>query len=423
MLDSLFRGKTALTGRKQADITGLIGQYAHGNEPSHHMAYLYNFVGQPYKTQGLIHQIMDELYHASPDGLSGNEDCGQMSAWYVFSALGFYPVTPGSGTYIIGVPRFEYATIRLEKGNDFQIRTKGLSNENRYIQEVWLNGKPYQKSFINIEDIASGGLLEFRMGPEPGKVFGIEPDKRPQQNIDGQELMAVPFIQATSKTFTDQIEVRLGHQNQEAIIYYTTDGSHPDLSGEVYRDPLILNKTVEIHAFAMENEKSSAIVSANYYRIPAGRSIELYTEYSPQYHAGGDIALIDRQRGQTDFRTGSWQGYHGVDLLAIVDLGKKQKINRIAAGFLQDEQSWIFMPEWVEFSFSDDGINFEKAGRVLNTISVYHNGSLIKDFELDTKRKSARFIKVMAKNRAVCPPGHSGAGEPAWIFVDEIVIN
>ncbi len=423
MLDSLFRGKTALTGRKQADITGLIGQYAHGNEPSHHMAYLYNFVGQPYKTQELIHQIMDELYHAAPDGLSGNEDCGQMSAWYVFSAMGFYPVTPGSGTYIIGVPRFENAEMQLENGSVFQVKAKGLSNENRYIQEVWLNGNPYQKSYISFEDIASGGLLEFRMGPESGKTFGIEPETWPKQSINGPELTAVPFIQAPSKTFTEQIEVKLGHQNQEVKIYYTTDGSLPDLSSMVYSGPLILDKTAEIHAFAVENGKASAIVSANYYRIPPGRSIELRTEYSPQYHAGGDIALIDRQRGQTDFRTGSWQGYHGVDLLAIIDLGKKQKIDRVAAGFLQDERSWIFMPEWVEVSFSDDGINFEKAGRIANTISVYHTGSLIKDFELDTKRKSARYVKVMAKNRAVCPPGHLGAGEPAWIFVDEIVIN
>ena len=423
MLDSLFRGKTALTGRKQADITGLIGQYAHGNEPSHHMAYLYNFVGQPYKTQELIHQIMNELYHAAPDGLSGNEDCGQMSAWYVFSAMGFYPVTPGSGIYIIGVPRFENVSMQLENGAVFQVKTIGLSKENRYIQEAWLNESPYQKGFISFEDIAHGGVLTFKMGPEPGKKFGVQPDMKPKQSIDSNRLTAVPYIQASSKTFTEQIELKLGHQNPGAKIFYTTDGSLPDSGSAVYSNLLIVDKTAEINAFASYHGKASTIISAHYYRIPPGRSIVLNTDYSPQYHAGGDIALIDRQRGQTDFRTGSWQGYHGVDLVAVVDLGKKQKIDRIAAGFLQDEHSWIFMPEWVEFSISDDGVNFEKAGRVANTLSVYHTGSLIKDFELETKRKTARFVKVVAKNRAVCPPGHLGSGEPAWIFVDEIVIN
>ena len=135
-LDALFNAESKTTGREQVDVTGLIGQYAHGNEPSHHMAYLYNFVNKPYKTQEKVRQILTELYKNDPDGVSGNEDCGQMSAWYVLSAMGFYPVTPASNDYIIGKPLFKKATIHLENGKQFVISAKNLSDKNIYIESV-----------------------------------------------------------------------------------------------------------------------------------------------------------------------------------------------------------------------------------------------------------------------------------------------
>ncbi|MDX1462940.1 MAG: GH92 family glycosyl hydrolase, partial [Marinirhabdus sp.] len=141
-LDTLFTATSKTSGRNQADITGLIGQYAHGNEPSHHMAYLYNFVNSPQRTQELIHQIVTELYSNSPDGISGNEDCGQMSAWYIFSTLGFYPVTPGSNQYIIGTPLFPKATIHLENRKEFTIDAPDVSDTHIYIASAQLNGKP-----------------------------------------------------------------------------------------------------------------------------------------------------------------------------------------------------------------------------------------------------------------------------------------
>src|SRR5215216_4843108 len=135
-LDQLFTVDSRTTGREQADITGLIGQYAHGNEPSHHMAYLYNYAGQPWKTQSRVRQIMDEFYKPTPDGLIGNEDCGQMSAWYVLSAAGFYPVTPGSQTYVIGSPLFPEVRFNLENGKSFVIRSINASDRNVYIQSA-----------------------------------------------------------------------------------------------------------------------------------------------------------------------------------------------------------------------------------------------------------------------------------------------
>lgn len=166
-LDTLFSIHSNLSGGDvPIDITGLIGQYAHGNEPSHHVAYLYNYVGQNHKTQEKVHQIMKELYTDKPDGLCGNEDCGQMSAWYVFSAMGFYPVNPAAGIYDLGKPMVNKATLTV-KDKPFEIIAHDLNNQNRYVQSVKLNGKEHDESFISHADVVNGGTLEFFMGNKP----------------------------------------------------------------------------------------------------------------------------------------------------------------------------------------------------------------------------------------------------------------
>jgi len=167
-LDTLFTTESVLRGENVSlDITGLIGQYAHGNEPSHHIAYLYNYAGQPWKTQYWTSYIMDSLYTSGVDGLSGNEDCGQMSAWYIFSSLGFYPVNPVSLTYQIGSPKFEEISIQVSGEQDFLITSENLGPENPYIQKVTLNGQPLERSYLRHSEIMAGGSLHFVMGPQP----------------------------------------------------------------------------------------------------------------------------------------------------------------------------------------------------------------------------------------------------------------
>ncbi len=179
-LDSLFILESKLGHGASADISGLIGQYAHGNEPSHHISYLYAFAGQQWKTSQKVRFIMDLLYSDKPDGLSGNEDCGQMSAWYVFSSLGFYPVNPANGVYVFGSPVFEKTTIQLGEGKTFEIQAENVDNSNIYIQSVTLNGEPYHKSYITHQDIMKGGILKFEMGSNPNKEFGKAPQFRPK---------------------------------------------------------------------------------------------------------------------------------------------------------------------------------------------------------------------------------------------------
>ena len=164
-LDELFTVQSDLEGEASPDISGLIGQYAHGNEPSHHTLYLYSMTGQPWKTAEKVRQVLTTLYHAEPDGLSGNEDVGQMSAWYVLSSLGFYQAEPAGGRYWFGSPLFDSATIKV-KGGKFVINVIDNSQQNKYIQSITLNGKPYTKGYIDFKEIEKGGELTINMGPE-----------------------------------------------------------------------------------------------------------------------------------------------------------------------------------------------------------------------------------------------------------------
>nr|MBC8435959.1 glycoside hydrolase family 92 protein [Bacteroidota bacterium] len=346
-LDQLFSATEETTGRDQSDISGLIGQYAHGNEPSHHMAYLYDYVGQPWKTQKLIHQIRGEFYTNRRDGLCGNEDCGQMSAWYVFSALGFYPVTPAADIYAIGTPQFPFSKINLENGKSFTIRANRINMRSFYIQSCSLNGKDLNSPFITYQDIMNGGELVFEMGPVPNKNWGVDVQSTVhslQSPITEHLIQPVPFIKQGKSTFFDSTVITLSSPDSNARIYYQILGSHSSstwrpASGHsyiLYSSPLIVHETTTIRAYAQKDEgEPSHIIESTFHKIPENRKIKLNTAYASQYSAGGDIALIDFKKGSENFKTGVWQGYEGVDLKAIVDLGKVQEVNKISVGFLQ----------------------------------------------------------------------------------------
>ena len=179
-LDSLFVVEGDMGEGASSDISGLIGQYAHGNEPSHHVAYLYPYAGEQWKTAEKVRYIQDEFYTDQPEGIIGNEDCGQMSAWHVMSALGFYQVNPSNGVFVFGSPLFGKASVRLKDGKTFDVVAQNNSKDNIYIQSVTLNGQPYDKSYILYDDIMEGGNLTFVMGNTPNKQFGAAPENRPK---------------------------------------------------------------------------------------------------------------------------------------------------------------------------------------------------------------------------------------------------
>ena len=179
-LDSLFIVHGDMGKQASNDISGLIGQYAHGNEPSHHVAYLYPYAGAQWKTAKIVRQIQKDFYTDQPDGIIGNEDCGQMSAWHILSALGFYQVNPSNGVFVFGSPLFDKASVNVGNGKRFEVIAKNNSPKNIYIQSVMLNGKPYENAWISYQDIMKGGTLTFTMGDQPNKSFGAAPQNRPK---------------------------------------------------------------------------------------------------------------------------------------------------------------------------------------------------------------------------------------------------
>ncbi len=422
-LDQLFDAANQTTGRHQVDITGLIGQYAHGNEPSHHMAYLYNYAEQPWKTQKRVQEIMDEMYSIHPDGLIGNEDCGQMSSWYVLSAMGFYPVTPGDTIYAIGSPALKEAVIQLENGNSFKI-SADIGRDKPYIRELHLNGKPYKKSYISHQTIMKGGELEFVMSTEPNRAFGTGEGNFPVAAINAKSIMPGPFSDATQRSFSGTAEFTLKSVVPDAKIYYTLDGSDPDRSARLYTDTIRLNRSAHVKFFALHEDLGrSNTVEMDLVKFPEGRSITLATEYHRQYTAGGDSALIDGIRGEENFRLGAWQGYNGPDLSATIDLGKQQRLYKLTTGFLQDINSWIFMPEQVEYYYSNDGENFKLLGIVENEVPEDQWGVIVKDYSLRFRPVNARYVRVVGKSGVMCPDWHKGRGNELFIFADEILIN
>jgi predicted alpha-1,2-mannosidase len=420
-LDALFSVSSQTTGRHQSDITGLIGQYAHGNEPSHHMAYLYAFTGTPWKGQNRIRQIMEEMYSNQPDGLSGNEDCGQMSAWYLFSALGFYPVTPGLDYYVIGSPAVRSAKLNLENGNVFEIDVQG---EGPYIQSMKLNDAPYTKLYLPHDRIMAGGTLAFQMGESPNKDLGREANAIPGSRISSHLIVPVPGIRNAKTAFFDTDTLILDHPMDNLSLRYTLDGSIPSAeNGESFDGPVVIDKSTELKAVAIHPELgSSKVITASFFKIPEKRKISLGTGYAPQYAAGGDKALIDFITGGDDYRTGEWQGYQKVDLQATVDMGEEKQLSEIGINFLQDENSWIFMPESVSFFISSDGNSFTEIDQLTHDISPKDKGSITRYFSVKRPVKT-RFVRVVGKNRGMCPSWHKGAGGKAWIFADEIIIK
>jgi len=430
-LDELFSTSSQTTGRDQADITGLIGQYAHGNEPSHHMAYLYAYAGAPQKTQKVLHQIKTEFYKNDPDGLIGNEDCGQMSAWYVFSSLGFYPVCPGNPKYVIGAPSFEKAIIHLENGKDFTINAVNVDEKNFY-----LSGTTHFS--IDHSQIMGGGTLSFHMRDTPENFKKDEKYFFPESRVMLSNFVPVPTIKTGGRTFQGMDMYSIHSSDTTLQLEYTFDNpfcyedscSH-DISlynsGE-FGNPMDESYTIWARA---ENKKTGFVskwVSASQHKIEHEYSIEIKSKYNPQYTAGGDNGIIDGLKGDVDWRKGGWQGYQNQDFECIIDLKEAKQIQEISATFLQDTRAWIFFPTQVEIYTSYDGKEYSKFGTMPVTTFKSPTDNLNASIEKAssfTKPITCQYVKIIAKNYGKLPTWHQGygmEGDNAFIFLDEITI-
>lgn len=240
-LDNLFTTKMQYELGDDTDVSGLIGQYAHGNEPSHQMAYLYNYSGAAWKTQQMVRKIMLTQYKDTPAGLCGNEDCGQMSAWYVLSAMGFYSDCPGKAVYSIGSPIFSKVKIHLDNGKTFTLTANNNSEANKYIQSAMLNGKTLNHSSLLHADIVNGSSLVLEMGNVPNKEWAKNIDLKKEYNA-----APIAYLTESSDVFIDRFRVDIKSDDPDVEIYYTLDGSEPNKKSYQFIKPFEINKSTDL---------------------------------------------------------------------------------------------------------------------------------------------------------------------------------
>ena len=428
MLDSLFFGTAQMTGREQADLTGIIGQYAHGNEPGHHAPYMYNYVGQPWKTQQVVRRILTELYQDAPDGLCGNEDCGQMSAWYVMSAMGFYTIAPGSNQYELGSPIFDEVKIHLENGKTFTIICKNQNKKNAYIQSAIINAKELHHPGITYDDIADGSTLELFMGSYPNKAFFWEQwTKSAFQDRYDVGRDDVPVFESCESVFRDKMTVAIRPADKyvnrpKPVIYYVTSDDNFK-KWHRYTTPFTITKTTTIKAWTDSKDWfPGAMAEATYIKFVKDKSVRYISPYNPQYTAGGDDGLVDGLRGNIKWRLGGWQGFQAQDFEAVVDLWSVKEVKEVSVGFLEDIRAWIWFPTELIVEVSEDGEHFVPFGTYKNNGPTDDYTEKVENFTVKGSAK-ARYVRIKAKNFGKIPEWHLGAGGDAHIFIDEIEVR
>jgi putative alpha-1,2-mannosidase len=373
-LNDLFAAETKTDGREQADITGLMGQYAHGNEPSHHIAYLYNYSLEPNKRKEIIKKIMNEFYTISPDGYIGNEDCGQMSAWYVMSALGLYQIAPGAQVYEYDAQLFA----------QWKVPTNKCSNQDE------------SSLFCSLH------------GVQPQKLLGNY----------SPSFIANPVMVNVNQIFKDSQLITMQCNEKDAFIFYKINQEQTKL----YVAPFWVKDKCSIVFYSSKDDRKSPEQVANFYVLPSDRTVQLKSVYNKSYSGGGAEALLDGIHGDVNWRKGNWQGYQSQDFEATVTLKQAREINSASATFLQDQRSWIFYPTDVVFYYSLDGKTWIDDVHALGASKQDETNS-VKTIASKPKTIKAKYIKVIAKNYGLLPAWHPGAGGDAFIFIDEITVN
>jgi predicted alpha-1,2-mannosidase len=424
-LNALFEAPGSLHGRQQADITGLIGQYAHGNEPSHHFAWLYPLLDAAPEGQRRVREILDSLYANAPDGLSGNEDCGQMSAWYVMSALGLYPVAPGDPHYAIGTPLFDRATIRLEEGSALTIDARG---EGAFVAGASLGDTPLASARLDHARVRQGGTLTIDRSSSPQPDWGRGTFAELASSAAASDFVRAPRLRAPGngdslpQSFDGRLEVAYAPVPEGCAIELSVNGE----ALATVPETLVLEETSDLSARTVcsppsgsEGPRASGTVTSRFVRRPEGLTLTMENSWHPQYPAGGATALIDGIRGGGDFRTGGWQGIYAEDLRATIELDRATKVRAIRLGLLQDQRSWIWMPRGVDVEVSSDGKRWTSIGRMTHDVAEDAEGVVIERLELPIGRR-VRFVRIRAEIVDTIPDWHPGRGNPAFIFADEI---
>ncbi len=445
LLQDLFVANSVLEGRQQADITGLIGQYAQGNEPSHHMIYLLE--NDRLRNQ-YLNEVMNNFYQNKPDGLIGNEDCGQMSAWFVLSAMGFYPTIPGDdmdAAYRIGVPLFKHVMIHFENNRSITFTNDVADKEGAYdLEGTALPG------YLSHVTLMSTPELHWTKKPFGNTKLQFNSYRNNLFRSCIEKYCVAPVIRADRISFSGKLKVRVTPypnltKNETYTSILFTDPSKPNAAPAhtIISDTstiLTITESCSVEAYtkaetiiyengyngdtkhSMLGYLPTTTVAARYVALPAGRSIKNLSQYDNQYTAGGPEGMIDLLRGQKDWRIGGWQGYHGKDFMALVDLGSAQKVKRLGLGCIQEPKPWIMMPKEIIFEVSADGINYHALKTITPKEDAHAEEAIVKDLYTDCQEE-IRYIRVKAVRYGTLPEWHISAGEESWLFVDEILIE
>ena len=418
-LDQLFYGSSAMSGRDQSDITGLIGQYAHGNEPSHHMAYLYQFINYPYETQKILKKIMTELYTDQPDGLCGNEDCGQMSAWYILSALGVYPVNPNDTEWICGLPLFDAAEINVPNKKSIRFSSNKM-NGSDYMIAVQKNNVKQSSNF----NFTYGDQIEF--------IFDQDFNnnqiqyKWKSQEIKHESFIPMAYISKGESVFKDETKVELSIPKFDLNEYKIMVSLNKlDKEFSEYKSPILINQnsTLYFKTCRTNINECNSTQKAFFAKTPRGWHITMKTKYANQYRANGDFSLFDGMKGSNDFRDGFWLGFQGRDVEIELNSDSTINTNSMTLRFLQDQKSWILLPKaitvWQGFSPNQlDNMMSEPIPAIGQSeeIKIYEHR-----FAIDLTK--GKFFKIRINNGGKLGEWHAGAGSDSWIFTDEIIFE
>ena len=434
-LDQIIADESEIVGASHVDISGFIGKYGHGDEPSHHIPYLYAHTGAPWKTQALTRRVMNDFYSAEPDGLVNNEDLGQMSAWYVFSALGFYPVTPGLPIYTFGSPNVDQATIHLENGNTFEIQANNQSEENVYVQSVSLNGSPIDRPYIKHEEIMQGGKLVYEMGASPNKEWASSLDRLPPNGVPIDAEYVAPKVTLAPRSpsprfFSGSTEVVLTSATPGAQIKYTLDGQDPLAEGAVYDGPIVLEDRASLRAVAtLDGYAPSEELEGKFYKsilFAGGPQASIDVAVTPPSDYGYGLEdgsqLIDQTTGSIFFNDNTWTGFLEGGMDATIDLGEELQVSSVELNSLVDTRVWVFPPESVRVSISQDGESWSEVGATEVEVPSGH-AKYIAPFSFEWSSRPVRYLRVEAKNPDALPRWHAGAGKTPFLFIDEIIVN
>jgi predicted alpha-1,2-mannosidase len=400
-LNKLFLAKSHLEGRQQADITGLIGQYAHGNEPSHHINYLNGYAGNFDAQYKYNQKIIDEFYTNAPNGLIGNEDCGQMSAWYVLSSMGIYPICPGDGKYYTTLPQWDSTFVNTNDTKFCLYKSNITSLQNTKSTSYILQNELMNNNYIALYD---------------ARKTNINNDFNFSKKCN---LLPNPVIAATPQIFKDSCLLAMQCANTDAHIFYTINTEAP----RMYVTPFWIYKNCSLSFYSAVDSQISATQFASFNMLPNDRTIAIKSTYNKQYNAGGPMGLLDGLLGDVNWKKGYWQGYQSQDFEAVVNFNNAKKCKRITTHFVQDQGSWIFFPKKVSYYGSTDGTNFELIfTKNIEVPRAENNETMAVSFENNSNINYKAF-KVTATNYGTLPTWHAGAGEDAFIFISEINIE